>query len=137
MGDSAGKFVRLSQRRHWGETEQHDQVCFLLEGTPSEYYTLLLESSPDVRFADILSKFDKHFGSSAPDLVHHANFQSAVQNSGEFLRKWSDRVPTFTTRAFHQLPDVHTQAIPRLWMRRTDRQACMPLMASPRPSMRP
>lgn len=72
------KFVRLSGSQQWTETEQHDQCCLFLEGTASEYYTLLLETSPDVRFADILRKFDKCFGSSAPDLAHQLNFQSAA-----------------------------------------------------------
>lgn len=81
------KFVRLSRSQRWTETEQHDQFCFFLEGTASEYYTLLLETSPDLRFSDILRKFDERFGSAALDLAHKLNFQSAVQNSGEFLRQ--------------------------------------------------
>lgn len=68
------KFVRLSRSQRWTETEQHDQFCFFLEGTTSEYYTLLLETSPDLRFADILRNFDKRFGSVAPDLAHQLNF---------------------------------------------------------------
>uniref|UniRef100_K1Q2B9 Uncharacterized protein n=1 Tax=Magallana gigas TaxID=29159 RepID=K1Q2B9_MAGGI len=75
-------FVRLSRSQRWTETEQHDQFCFFLEGTASEYYTLLLETSPDLRFADILRKFDKRLCSAAPDLAHQLNFQPAVQNSG-------------------------------------------------------
>lgn len=76
-----------------------------------------------MRFTDILRKFDKRFGSAAPDVAHQHNFQSAVQNSGESLRQWSDRVLTLATRAFPQLPDVHTQAIPRLCYGAEDREA--------------
>lgn len=131
------KFVRLSRSQRWTETEQHDQFCFFLEGTASEYYTLLLETSPDLCFADILRKFDKRFGSAVPDLANQLNFQSAVQNSGESLRQWSDRVLTLATRAFPQLPDVHSQAIPRLCNgAEAGRQGCMPWMASPRLLMR-
>ena len=36
------KFVRLARREQWTEVEQCDQFCFALEGTTSEYYTLLL-----------------------------------------------------------------------------------------------
>ena len=117
------KFVRLSRSQQWNETEQHDQFCFFLEGPASEYYTLMLETTPRLRFSEILRKFDKRFGSSAPDLTHQLNFQSATQNSGESLRQWSDRVLTLATRAFPQLPDVHTQAIPRLCYGAEDREA--------------
>uniref|UniRef100_K1PRR6 Retrotransposon gag domain-containing protein n=1 Tax=Magallana gigas TaxID=29159 RepID=K1PRR6_MAGGI len=119
------KFVRLSRSQRWAETEYHDQFCFFLEETASEYYTLLLETSPDLRFADILRKFDKRFGSAAPDLAHQLNFQSAVQNSGESLRQWSDRVLTLAARAFPQLPDHHTQAIPRLCYGAEERDASL------------
>lgn len=108
------KFVRLSQSQQWTKLEQHDQFCFSLEGLASEYYTLLLEVSPRLRFRDILKKFDKRFGTSAPDLTHQLNFQSASQRGDESLREWADRVLVLATRAFPQLPDIHTHAIPRL-----------------------
>lgn len=66
--------MRLSRSQQWTKTEQHDQFCFFLEGAASEYYTLLLEVSPRPRFKDILKKFDKRFGTSAPDLTHQLNF---------------------------------------------------------------
>lgn len=108
------KFVRLSQSQQWTKKEQHDQFCLSLEGPASDYYTLLLEVCPRPRFEDILRKFDKRFGTSAPNLTHQLNFQSASQNSDESLREWADRVLVLATRAFPQLPDIHTQAIPRL-----------------------
>ena len=43
-------------------------------------------------------KFEKRFGSSAPDLTHQLNFQLAVQGSRESLHQWSDRVLTLATR---------------------------------------
>ena len=58
-----------------------------------------------VRLGAILKKFEKRFGSSAPDLTHQLNFQSAVQGSGESLHQWSDRVLTLATRAFPQRPE--------------------------------
>ena len=73
----------------------------------SEYCTLLLETDPGVHLGAIQRKFEKRFGSSAPDLTHQLNFQSAVQASGASLRQWSDRMLTLATRAFSQLPDVH------------------------------
>ena len=83
-------FLHKFVRQQWNETEQHDQFCFFLEGPAIEYYTLMLETTPCLRFSEILRKFDKRFGSSAPDLTHQLNFQSATQNSGESLRQWSD-----------------------------------------------
>ena len=64
------KFVRLASSGLFTEVEQHDQFCFALEGMASEYYTLLLETDPGVRQGAILKKFEKRFGSSAPDLTH-------------------------------------------------------------------
>lgn len=77
-------------------------------------YFLFKRVCPRLRFRDILKKFDKPFGTSAPDLTYQLNFQSASENSGESLRKWADRELTLATRAFPQLPDIHTQVIPRL-----------------------
>ena len=108
------KFVRLARSEQWTEVEKHDQFCFALEGMASEYYTLLLESDPRVCLGAILKKFEKRFGSSAPNLTHQLNFQLAVQGSGESFRQWSDRVLTLATRAFPQFPDLQAQAIPRL-----------------------
>lgn len=48
------KFVRLLQNQQWTKVEQHDQFCLSLEGQASDYYTLLLEVSPRLRFRDIL-----------------------------------------------------------------------------------
>jgi hypothetical protein len=60
------KFVRLARSQRWSETEQHDQFCFSLEGTASDYYTLLLDTDPHIAFAEILRRFHERFGSSAP-----------------------------------------------------------------------
>jgi hypothetical protein len=108
------KFTRLARSQQWTEDEQHDQFCFSLEGAASEYYTLLLETSPDLRPNDILARFEKRFGLSAPDITHQLNFQSATQFNGETLRQWADRIFTFTTRAFPNLADVHPQAVTQL-----------------------
>ncbi|XP_062615272.1 uncharacterized protein LOC134277010 [Saccostrea cucullata] len=117
------KFVRLSRSQLWTEEEQHDQFCFSLEGAASEYYTLLLETSSQLRLGEILQRFEKRFGPSAPDLTHQLNFQSACQNPGESLHQWADRVLTLATRAFPSVPDVHTHAIPRLCYGAEDRDA--------------
>jgi hypothetical protein len=81
------KFTRLARNQQWTEDEQHDHFCFSVEGAASEYYTFLLETSPDLSLNDILARFEKRFGSSAPDITHQLNFQSAVQFSGETLRQ--------------------------------------------------
>lgn len=73
-----------------------------------------MEISPRPHFRKVLTKFDKRFGSSAPDLTHQLNFQSATQKSGESLREWADRGLTLATRASPQLPDIHAQAVLRL-----------------------
>jgi hypothetical protein len=51
------KFVKLARSHRWSETEQHDKFCFSLEGIPSEYYTLLLDTDPHIAFAEILKRF--------------------------------------------------------------------------------
>ena len=58
------------------------------------------------------------FESSAPDLTHQLNFQSAVQGSGESLRQWSDRVHT-CLRAFRI-----SRAVSENW-RESVRNGCM------------
>ena len=86
---------------------------------------MLLETDPGVYLGAILRKFEKRFESSAPDLTHQLNFQSAVLGSGESLRHWSDRVLTLATRTFPHLPDVHAQAFPRLCYGADDKDAGM------------
>lgn len=46
-----------------------------------KYETCILEVCQRLQFRDILKKFNKHFGTSAPDLTHQLNFQSASQNT--------------------------------------------------------
>jgi hypothetical protein len=75
---------------------------------------LLLDTDPHIAFAEILQRFHKSVGSSAPDLAHQLNCQSASQNAGESLRQWADRMLTLATQAFLAAPDVSTHAIPRL-----------------------
>lgn len=78
------KFVRLSCSQQWNETGQHDQFCFFKEDQAREYYTLMLETTPCLRFCKMLRNFDKR--SSATDLIYQLNFQLATQNSSESLR---------------------------------------------------
>jgi hypothetical protein len=84
---------------------------------------LLLDIDPNLTLAYILRRFNKRFGSSAPELTHQLNFQSASQNAGESLRQWADRVLTLATQAFPAAPDIHTHAIPRLCYGAEDRDA--------------
>jgi hypothetical protein len=51
------KFTRLARSQQWTEDEQDDRFCFSSEGSSSEYYTLLLVTSPDLSLNDILAKF--------------------------------------------------------------------------------
>ena len=81
----------LARSEQWFKVEQHDQFCFALEGMVSEYYTLLLETDSGVRLGAILRKFEKRFGSSAPDLTHQLNFQSTMQGSGHSTRGGGQR----------------------------------------------
>ncbi|XP_056017426.1 uncharacterized protein LOC130053844 [Ostrea edulis] len=103
--------------------EQHDQLCFSLEGTASDYYTLLMETDRGLSLADIIGRFEKRFGSSAPGITHQLKFQSASQDVGESLRHWADRVLTLATQAFPAVLDVHVYAIPRLCYGAEDRDA--------------
>ena len=45
-------FVRLVHSHQWTEDEQHDHLCFSLEGDTSEYYTLLLKISPNLSLGE-------------------------------------------------------------------------------------
>jgi hypothetical protein len=79
-----------------------------------DYYTLLMETSPNLSLKDIFGKFEKRFGSSASDIAHQLNFQSTTQANGETLRQWADRVLLLAVRAFPTLTDVHPHAVTRL-----------------------
>ena len=100
--------VAAVQDRGQGRGEVRSMITIF-----AEYYTLQLEN-PGFTLGPILRKFEMRFESSAPDLPHQLNFQSAVQGSGKSLRQWSDRVLTLVTQTFPQLPDVHAHAISRL-----------------------
>ena len=45
-------FVRLVHSHKWTEVEQHDHICFSLEGAASDYYMLLLEISPNLSLGE-------------------------------------------------------------------------------------
>lgn len=106
---------------------RNNKFCFFLEGLANEYFTLLLEVCSRLRISDVLIKFNKRLGTSAPDLSHQIYFQSASQNNDESLRKWADRVLVLATCAFPQLPDIHTQTItPFVMMQSMWTPACTP-----------
>ena len=127
------KFMRLARSEQWTEVEQHEQFCFALERMASEYYTLLLETDPGVRLGAILKKFEKRFGSSAPDLTHQMNFQSAVQGIGNLSPSASDPTgyspwlpgPSLSSQTCMPRPFPDCVTGPRTRMRE-----CVPLMVS-------
>lgn len=88
--------------------EQHVHFCFFLEGKDNKYYTLMIKTTPCLHFKKILWKLDKALGSSALDLTHQLNFQSATNNSGESLRQWTDLTVTLATSIF---PSFHTSKL--------------------------
>lgn len=88
--------------------EQHVHFCFFLEGKDNKYYTLMMKTTSCLHFRKILWKLDKALGSSALDLTHQLNFQSATNNSGESLRQWTDLMLTLATSIF---PSFHTSML--------------------------
>lgn len=82
--------------------------AFFLEGKDNKYYTLMMKTTPCLHFRKILWKLDKALGSSALDLTHQLNFQSATNNSGESLRQWTDLTVTLATSIF---PSFHTSLL--------------------------
>jgi hypothetical protein len=48
------KFTRLARSQHWTNDKQHDHFCLSLDGVASDDYTLLMETSPNLRLEDIL-----------------------------------------------------------------------------------
>ena len=125
-GDSDPPVASVQDRRQ-GRGEVHPMITIF-----AEYYTLQLENT-GFTLGSILRKFDWRFESSAPDLTHQLNFQSAVQGSGESLRQWSDQVLTWLsgpslsslTCMPRPFPDCFTG--PKTRMR-----GCTPLMVIPR-----
>lgn len=79
------KFKRLSCSQQWSEVEQHDQICFSLEGAVSDYHT---QTNRDISLRDILCKFGWRFKLSESVLMHRLNIQSAMQRSRESLHQF-------------------------------------------------
>jgi hypothetical protein len=77
-----------------------------LDGVANDYYTLSMETSPNLGLKDIFWKFEKKFGSSSSNIAHQLNFQSATQANEETLRQWADRIFLLAVRAFPTLADV-------------------------------
>ena len=101
--------------------KQHDHICLLWVGSTIYYYALLLDISPNLSFEEILEKLDKRFQSSTSDITHQLKFQTVNQSNGESLKTLAKRIPTSASRTFLTLPDVHCQAVIRLWYGTGDR----------------
>jgi hypothetical protein len=59
------KFTRLACSQQWADDKQHNNFCLSLDGVASNYYTLLIDASPNLGLKDIFGKFEKRLGSSA------------------------------------------------------------------------
>ncbi|XP_052098908.1 uncharacterized protein LOC127733629, partial [Mytilus californianus] len=73
------KFSRLCQVSGWSQGECKDQLCWSLDGKPSEFYALLVERRHDLSYEDLVSKLAKWFGfNELPETAQDHMYQQAV-----------------------------------------------------------
>ncbi|VDI73854.1 Hypothetical predicted protein [Mytilus galloprovincialis] len=86
------KFSRLCQVSGWSSGECKDQLCWSLDGKPSEFYALLVERRHDLSYEDLVSKLAKRFGFNELPETAQVQFNIARQGGDETLEDWADRV---------------------------------------------
>ncbi|XP_071122022.1 uncharacterized protein [Mytilus edulis] len=121
------KFSRLCQVSGWSSGECKDQLCWSLDGKPSEFYALLVERRHDLSYEDLVSKLAKRFGFNELPETAQVQFNIARQGGDETLEDWADTVQSLATKAFRHLPEDHMyqQAIMRLCQGASDKEGGM------------
>ena len=71
-----------------------------LQGTASDYYTMLWERQPNASFRDMVHRMKQRFDGQEPLEIAHMEFVAAKQAPNESLRDWADRVAYIARRAF-------------------------------------
>ena len=56
------KFSRFAEANQWNPQECIDNLCWALEGTASEYFTLLMENNSHMSYKDLVQSFERRFG---------------------------------------------------------------------------
>ncbi|XP_076082636.1 uncharacterized protein LOC143053741 [Mytilus galloprovincialis] len=121
------KFSRLCQVSGWSSGECKDELCWSLDGKPSEFYALLVERRHDLSYEDLVGKLAKRFGFNELPETAQVQFNIARQGGDETLEDWADRVQSLATKAFRHLPEDHMyqQAIMRLCQGASDKEGGM------------
>ncbi|XP_076101128.1 uncharacterized protein LOC143070916 [Mytilus galloprovincialis] len=109
-------FTKFARFCEWGPQECKDQLCWCLEGKASEYYALLTERDWEVSYRELVEKLHKRFSFKALPETARVQFNNARQAPEESLEDWANRVLSFATRAYRNLPDgyMYEQAVMRL-----------------------
>ena len=101
------KFRRFAELRDWTPRDCKDNLCIVLKGAASEYFTVLNSRDAGLTFEDFMMKLKKRFGFSEIPETARVKFDSLKQNSDETLEAFADRVLQLATYAFTDIPDVY------------------------------
>ena len=119
------KFDAFAKQYDWSGEQRKHEMNWCLQGTASDYYTLLWERKPRASFLDLMGLMKKRFEGSEPLEVAHMEFVAAKQAPTESLRDWADRVANIARRAFPGIAEsqVSRQIILRFCQGCLDKEA--------------
>lgn len=119
------KFMKFVESNRLSAKDCTENLCWILEGKASEYFTVQLERNPGIEFFDIMSKMERRFGFKELAETSQARLRTAKQYPDEKLTDWTDRVLSLATKAFKDLPEefMYQQAILTICQGAYDKEA--------------
>ena len=112
------KFKKFAKSHKWSCRTAKNQLCYALEGPPSEYYAVLEEQDPHITYKEIVSKLANRYGRKDLDENMKEKFRGMKQEMGEDLDEWAERVLQVATKA-------HRDASEKYMMREAAMKVCV------------
>ena len=119
------KFHAFADKHRWDSSDRQSNLCWVLEGNASEFFTRILKREPTIDYFVLLQRMERRFDLKDLPETSQMLFSSATQHTTESLVEWADRVMGLAHRAFPDLPDsyMYNQAILRFCQGAADRVA--------------
>ena len=119
------KFKRMAKRYRWSSRQCKDELCYSFDGVAMEYFCMLEEQDPDMRYTEVVDKMNKRFGYRDLDESIQIQFSTMQQRDDEDIDAWADRVIKLATRTFRSLPESYMaeQAAMRICLGCADKSA--------------
>jgi hypothetical protein len=101
------KFIQYTDVFEFTPEECGKVLGWCLIKKASDYYTAMMDRHEDMPYHTMMSRLEGRYGSRELAETATAKFYVAVQNKGETLHDWADRLMILSTAAFAEVPETY------------------------------